>query len=75
MMLALAHRNICNSSYRSASLVIGSSRGLAINIRISFQAVLFVFPKQQTSAALAVLTISTLTVNKEWSPDFHGRVF
>lgn len=33
------------------------------------------FPKQQISAALTVLTVSTLAVNKERSPDFHGHVF
>lgn len=59
----------------SAGLAIGSSRELAINVHHSFQPVPFLFLKQQVSAALTVLTISTLVVNKEWSPDFHGWIF
>jgi len=73
--LASGSRNRCKSSYHSAGLATGSSRGLAVNVHDSFQPVLFFFPEQQVSAALTVLTISTLTVNEERSPDFHGRVF
>lgn len=32
------------------------------------------FPKQQISAALAVLAVSALAVNKERGADFHGHV-
>lgn len=67
-----AGRNRCSYSYRSAVLAIGSSSKLAINLQNSFHPVLFRFSKQQISAALTILTISTLTVNKERRPDFHG---
>lgn len=37
--------------------------------------ILLHFSKQQISAALTILTISALAVNKERRPDFHGREF
>lgn len=71
VLLASGSRSRCNSSYQVQVWRLAAAEHWLSTYTALFS-LCFSLSKAAVSAGLTVVTISALSVDKEWSPDFHG---